>query len=65
MIPPYRVPLSMGENIVQSATTAMVQTSQALLAYHLGSAIPIYVSPEQLKVEFLLNLPIIERQNIL
>ena len=63
-IPSYLVPLSMVENIVQSATTTTVQTSQVHLAYSLGSAIPIYVNPENLEVGFILNLPIIEKQNI-
>ena len=63
-IPSYLVPLSMVENFVQSATTTTVQTSQVHLAYSLGSAIPIYVNPENLEVGFILNLPIIEKQNI-
>lgn len=63
-IPPYLVPLSMVENIVQAATTTTAQTSQVHLAYSLGSALPIYVKPESLEIGFILNLPIIEKQNI-
>ena len=63
-IPSYLVPLSMVENTEQSATTTTVQMLQVHLAYSLGNTIPIYVNPENLEVGFILNLPIIEKQNI-
>ncbi len=46
-----------------TATTTAVQTSQIHLAYSLG-AIPIHINPQNIEIGFILNLPIIERQNI-
>ncbi|XP_051565842.1 uncharacterized protein LOC127447811 [Myxocyprinus asiaticus] len=63
-IPSYLVPLNMVEQILRSATTTIVQTSQIHLAYSLGSAIPIHVNPQNLERGFILKLPIIEKQNI-
>ncbi|KAF0037914.1 hypothetical protein F2P81_010788 [Scophthalmus maximus] len=63
-IPAYLVSLELVEQILRSATTTVVQTSQVNLAYSLGSAIPISVDPQNLEIGFILNLPIIERQNV-
>ena len=63
-IPTYLVPMSLVEQTLRSATTTVVQSSQAHLAYSLGSAIPVYVNPQNLEIGFLLNLPIIEQQNV-
>lgn len=63
-IPPYLIPLSMVDNILRATTTTNVYSSQIHLAYSLGSAIPIFVDPKNLEIGFILNLPIIERQNI-
>lgn len=63
-IPSYLVPLDLVEQTLRTATTSMVQPSQVHLAYSLGSAIPISVNPQDLEVGFILNLPIIERQNV-
>lgn len=62
--PAYLVPLDLVTQILKSATTTVVHPSQVHLAYNLGSAIPISVNPQGLEIGFLLNLPIIERQNI-
>lgn len=59
-IPAYLVPLY----LVATATTTVVQPSQVHLAYSLGSAIPIAVDPKNLEIGFILNLPIVERQNV-
>ena len=63
-IPAYLVSLDLVEQILRSATTTIVQSSQIHLAYSLGSAIPISVDPQNLEIGFILNLPIIETQNI-
>ncbi|KAK9525317.1 hypothetical protein VZT92_013367 [Zoarces viviparus] len=63
-IPAYLVPLGLVDKILKSATTTVVQPSQVHLAYSLGSAIPISVDPKSLEIGFILNLPIIERQNV-
>ncbi|KAL7387524.1 hypothetical protein ABVT39_024884, partial [Epinephelus coioides] len=63
-IPAYLVPLDLVTQILKCATTTVVCPSQVHLAYNLGSAIPISVNPQSLEIGFLLNLPIIERQNI-
>ncbi|XP_060760245.1 uncharacterized protein LOC132870571 [Neoarius graeffei] len=64
-VPSYLTPLSLVENILQSTTTTRdVHSSQIHLAYSLGSAIPIFVSPQDFEIGFILNLPIIERNNI-
>ncbi|XP_060793282.1 uncharacterized protein LOC132896459 [Neoarius graeffei] len=63
-IPPYLIPLSMVDSILRSTTTTNVYSSQIHLAYSLGSAIPIFVNPQNLEIGFILNLPVIERQNI-
>lgn len=63
-IPAYLVPLDLVEQILKSATTTVVQSSQIHLAYSLGSAIPVSIDPHNLDLGFILNLQIIKRQNI-
>lgn len=63
-IPPYLIPLSLVQNVLASAITTPADPLQVHLAYSLGSAIPLYVDPEQREVGFLLNLPIIESSRI-
>ena len=58
-IPVYQVSLDFVEQILRSATTTVVQSSQIHLAYSLSSAIPMYLNPQNLKIRFILNLPII------
>lgn len=53
----------MVEQILRYATTTVVQTSQIHLVYSLDSAIPIDVNAQNLEVGFILNLPIIKKQN--
>ena len=63
-IPPYLIPLSLVQNVLASAINAPTDPLQIHLAYSLGSAIPLYVDPEQKEMGFLLNLPIIESSRI-
>ncbi len=63
-IPSYLVPLTLVEQILKTATTTVIQPSQVHLAYSLGSAIPISVNPQNLELGFILNLPLIEKQNV-
>ncbi|KAL2078964.1 hypothetical protein ACEWY4_024708 [Coilia grayii] len=63
-IPPYLTPLDMVDKILKSTTTTNVYSSQIHLAYNLGSAIPIFVNPQDLEIGFILNLPIIEQHHI-
>lgn len=63
-IPAYLVSLDLVKQILQSATPTVVRPSQVHLAYNLGSAIPIAVNPQKLDICFVLNLPVIERQNV-
>lgn len=63
-IPAYLVSLDLVKRILQSATPTVVRTSQVHLAFNLGSAIPISVDPQNLEICFILNLPVIERQNV-
>lgn len=63
-IPPYLIPLSLVQNVLASAITTPTDPMQIHLAYSLGSAIPLYVDPEQKEMSFLLNLPIIESSRI-
>lgn len=63
-IPSYLTPLEMVDNVIKSTTTTNVYPSQVHLAYSLGSAIPIFASPQELEIGFILNLPIIEKHNI-
>ena len=63
-IPSYLVPLSLVENLLTTSTRDIVTPLQAHLAYSLGSAVPIYVNPDQLELSFLINLPIVSVQNI-
>ncbi|XP_038132013.1 uncharacterized protein LOC119777274 [Cyprinodon tularosa] len=63
-IPPYLVPVELVENVLKSAVTGALQSPQTHLAYSLGSAIPIFVDPDNLEIGFMLNLPIIERANV-
>ncbi|XP_060799627.1 uncharacterized protein LOC132901328 [Neoarius graeffei] len=52
-VPSYLTPLSLVENILQSTTTTRdVHSSQIHLAYSLGSAIPIFVSPQDFEIGF-------------
>lgn len=59
----YLVPLDIVEQVLRYATTTVVQTSQIHLVYSLDSAIPIDVNAQNLEVGFILNLPIIKKQN--
>lgn len=63
-VPTYLVPLDLVEQILRTATTTVIQSSQVHLAYSLGSAIPISVNPQELELGFILNLPVIEQQNV-
>ncbi|CAJ1057627.1 uncharacterized protein LOC125802183 [Xyrichtys novacula] len=45
-IPPYLVPLSLVQDLLSTATREATTPLQAHLAYTLGSAVPIYVNPE-------------------
>ncbi|KAG1940206.1 hypothetical protein F2P79_016703 [Pimephales promelas] len=56
--------LSLVQNMLASAITTPADPLQVHLAYSLGSAIPLYVDPEQREVGFLLNLPIIQSNRI-
>ncbi|XP_049320128.1 uncharacterized protein LOC125781104 [Astyanax mexicanus] len=63
-IPAYLVPLTLVQEILSRATREEVTDLQAHLAYTLGSAVPLYVNPENREVAFLVNLPIIAAENI-
>lgn len=63
-IPPYLVPLTLVQEILATATRDQVSPLQAHLAFTLGSAIPIYVNPENREIAFIINLPVIAAENI-
>lgn len=63
-IPPYLIPLSLVQDILSTATRDVATPIQAHLAYTLGSAVPIFVDPEEREVGFIINLPIINSENI-
>ncbi len=63
-IPHYLIPLSLVQNVLNSATVGPASLIQTHLAFSLGSAIPIYVDPEAGDLAFLLSLPIIDSNNI-
>ncbi|XDV14351.1 hypothetical protein PO909_014622 [Leuciscus waleckii] len=64
IIPLYMVPLSLVQTVMATATATPTDPLQIHLAYSLGSAIPLYVDPEQREVGFLLNLPISESSQV-
>ncbi|XDV46524.1 hypothetical protein PO909_014409 [Leuciscus waleckii] len=64
VIPPYLIPLSLVLTVLASTITTPADLLQIHLAYSLGSAIPLYVDPEQREVGFRLNLPIIESSQV-
>ncbi len=63
-IPHYFIPLSLVQNILTLATAGPACHIQTHLTFSLGSAIPLYVDPEEGDLAFLLSLPIIDANNI-
>ncbi|CAJ1050761.1 uncharacterized protein LOC114468322 isoform X3 [Xyrichtys novacula] len=51
-------------DLLSTATREATTPLQAHLAYTLGSAVPIYVNPEDREIAFLINLPIIASGSI-
>ncbi|KAL6460933.1 hypothetical protein MHYP_G00308990 [Metynnis hypsauchen] len=62
-IPRYLVPLTLVQEVLTTANRETVTDLQAHLAYTLGNAAPIYVSPQERELAFLVNLPIIASEN--